>query len=160
MMGSYDHLILLFDELSSSTMQTFFSISCGFSKTFAKYRLERTPPPHPRSQAPGGKIQDPPLRETSPRLVSLYLHNNLNKRGLLCFTEDGEDDRLSDILESLPVNFGLKDFDRLLPSRFPQLEYRPLLIIAVDSDREQMAIRLIELGASFHVAGRVSSFSF
>ena len=56
------------------------------------------------------------------------------------------------------MNFGLKDFDRLLPSRFPKLEYRPLLIIAVDSDQEQMAIRLIELGASFHVAGRVSRF--
>ena len=74
------------------------------------------------------------------------------------FAEDGEDERLSDILESLPVNFGLKDFDCLLPSRFPKLEYRPLLIIAVDSDQEQMAIRLIELGASFHVAGRVSRF--
>ena len=89
---------------------------------------------------------------------SIFSYLVLTFLSFYCFAEDGEDERLSDILESLPVNFGLKDFDRLLPSRFPKLEYRPLLIIAVDSDQEQMAIRLIELGASFHVAGRVSRF--
>ena len=71
-------------------------------------------------------------------------------------TEDGEDERVSELLEAFPANYGLNDFDRLLPSRFPKLEYRPLLLIAVDSDQEEIAILLIGAGASFHVAGKVN----
>ncbi len=62
---------------------------------------------------------------------------------------------MSQLIQALPAVYSVKDFDRMLPSRFPKLQYRPLPIAAVDEDQEDIAIILVEAGVSHYVAGKV-----
>ena len=44
---------------------------------------------------------------------------------------------------------------KILPSHFPELQYRPLVMTAVDNDQEQIALTILQAGATYHVAGKV-----
>ncbi len=59
---------------------------------------------------------------------------------------------------SLLSSSGLREMHKILPSHFPELKYRPLVMTAVDNDQELIALTILQHGATYHVAGKVGKY--
>ena len=80
----------------------------------------------------------------------------------LCLLDalESEDMERANILKDSMFGVTAADFDKVLPQRFPKLQYKPLVFACVEKKQEDFTILLLTDGAFSGLSYKVTFFSF